>query len=142
MVHRDLAARNVLLSDRGTVKICDFGLSRDVYEQNFYTTSKPGPLPFNWMAMESLKRQVFTTQSDVWSFGVLLWEILALGEKPYQTIRPAHLYEYLKDGYRLHRPALCCRELYALMLGCWLENPAKRPKFGDIRDEIDKLMTA
>ncbi|CAI6342955.1 unnamed protein product [Macrosiphum euphorbiae] len=141
VVHRDLAARNVLLSDHRTIKICDFGLSRDVYEQNLYQKSNRGdPLPVKWMALESLKYQLYTTQSDVWSFGVLLWEIMMLGGSPYPTISSSRIYEELRSGYRMPRPTLCCYSLYEVMLACWHANPANRPKFGTIKDTIDGIM--
>lgn len=140
VVHRDLAARNVLLSDHRTIKICDFGLSRDVYEQNLYQKSNRGdPLPVKWMALESLKYQLYTTQSDVWSFGVLLWEIMMLGGSPYPTISSSRIYEILCRGYRMPRPTLCCYSLYEVMLACWHSNPANRPKFGAIKDTIDGI---
>lgn len=141
IVHRDLAARNVLLSDHHTIKICDFGLSRDIYEQNLYQKSKRGgPLPVKWMAMESLRHWVYTTQSDVWSFGVLLWEIMTLGGCPYPTISSSRIYEMLCRGYRMPRPTLCCYSLYEVMLECWHSNPANRPKFSTIKDTIDRIM--
>ncbi|XP_050519846.1 tyrosine-protein kinase receptor torso-like [Daktulosphaira vitifoliae] len=141
IVHRDLAARNILLSDHHTIKICDFGLSRDVYEQNHYTKSKGGdPLPVKWMAIESLKYRVYTTQSDVWSFGILLWEIMTLGGCPYPSIHSSKLYELLQRGYRMSRPALCSYSLYKIMLECWNPDPNKRPKFGSIKDTIDGII--
>lgn len=141
IVHRDLAARNVLLSDHQTIKICDFGLSRDVYEQNLYQKSNRGdPMPVKWMALESLKHRIYTTQSDVWSFGVLLWEIMMLGECPYPDISTSSLCEMLRRGYRMPRPTLCCFSLYELMLECWQLNPGNRPKFGTIKDTIDGIM--
>lgn len=141
IVHRDLAARNVLLSDHHTIKICDFGLSRDVYEQNLYQKLNRGdPLPVKWMALESLKYCVYTTQSDVWSYGVLLWEIMTLGSSPYSTISSSRICEVLHNGYRMPKPTLCCYSLYEIMLGCWNSNPADRPKFGSIKDMIDSMM--
>ncbi|VVC26315.1 Fibronectin type III,Protein kinase, ATP binding site,Tyrosine-protein kinase, active site,Protein kinase [Cinara cedri] len=142
IVHRDLAARNVLLSDHHTIKICDFGLSRDIYEQNCYLKSNRGdPLPVKWMALESLKYRIYTTQSDVWSFGVLLWEIMMLGECPYPMISSSKIYDVLHRGYRMPRPTLCSHSLYQLMIACWHLNPANRPKFSMIKDTIDGILT-
>lgn len=141
IVHRDLAARNVLLCDHRTVKICDFGLSRDVYEKNIYQKSNRGdPLPVKWMALESLKHYVYTTQSDVWSFGVLLWEIMMLGGSPYPTISSSRIYEVLSRGYRMPRPTLCNYSLYEVMLACWHSNPTNRPKFVSIKESIDSII--
>lgn len=141
IVHRDLAARNVLLSDHHMIKIGDFGLSRDVYEQNLYQKSNHGePLPIKWMALESLKYRVYTTQSDVWSFGVLLWEIMMLGGCPYPTISSSRIYDVLRMGYRMPRPPLCCYSLYEVMLMCWHTIPVNRPKFGSIKNMIDSIM--
>lgn len=111
VIHRDLAARNVLVCDNKVVKVSDFGLSRDVYQDDIYCKLTGGKLPIRWMAIESLTHQVYTTQSDVWSFGVLLWEIVTLGEHPYPEVNTFSLLERLKNGYRMQCPENCNEEL-------------------------------
>ncbi|XP_067682069.1 uncharacterized protein [Haliotis asinina] len=139
-VHRDLAARNVLLGPNKVVKLCDFGLSRDIYNDNQYKKLTNGKLPLKWMAIESLRDRVFTTQSDVWSFGILLWEIVTMGASPYPHIALSDLYYVLVNGYRMEKTSNCSDELYALMLQCWAANPADRPCFTQLRMMLEELM--
>ncbi|KAM7325316.1 hypothetical protein ACRRTK_015569 [Alexandromys fortis] len=108
---RDLAARNVLVTEDNVMKIADFGLARDVHNLECYKKTTDGRLPVKWMAPESLFDGVYTHQSDVWSFGVLLWEIFTLGGSPYPGIPVEELFKLLKDGYRMHKPANCTHDL-------------------------------
>ncbi|XP_041866398.1 proto-oncogene tyrosine-protein kinase receptor Ret isoform X2 [Melanotaenia boesemani] len=140
LVHRDLAARNVLVAEGRKMKISDFGLSRDVYEEDSYVKRSKGRIPVKWMAIESLFDHIYTTQSDVWSFGVLLWEIVTLGGNPYPGIAPERLFNLLKTGYRMERPENCSEEMYNLMLRCWKQESDKRPTFADISKELEKMM--
>ncbi|XP_031812239.1 proto-oncogene tyrosine-protein kinase receptor Ret [Sarcophilus harrisii] len=140
LVHRDLAARNVLVAEGRKMKISDFGLSRDVYEEDSYVKRSKGRIPVKWMAIESLFDHIYTTQSDVWSFGVLLWEIVTLGGNPYPGIPPERLFNLLKTGYRMERPENCSEEMYNLMLHCWKQEPDKRPTFGEISKDLEKMM--
>ncbi|KAM8776135.1 proto-oncogene tyrosine-protein kinase receptor Ret isoform 2-T2 [Rhynchonycteris naso] len=140
LVHRDLAARNVLVAEGRKMKISDFGLSRDVYEEDSYVKRSKGRIPVKWMAIESLFDHIYTTQSDVWSFGVLLWEIMTLGGNPYPGIPPERLFNLLKTGYRMERPDNCSEEMYSLMLQCWKQEPDKRPMFADISKDLEKMM--
>uniref|UniRef100_A0A336MMX7 receptor protein-tyrosine kinase n=1 Tax=Culicoides sonorensis TaxID=179676 RepID=A0A336MMX7_CULSO len=140
VVHRDLAARNVLVCDDLTLKISDFGLSRDVYQDNFYRKTGNGKLPIKWLALESMTRQIYTLYSDVWSFGILLYEIFTLGNDPYPTIPTNKLLNALKAGHRLEKPVNCSDEVYKLMSSCWHENPNKRPNFSVIKKHIESLM--
>ncbi|KAA8577660.1 hypothetical protein FQN60_003414, partial [Etheostoma spectabile] len=122
------------------MKISDFGLSRDVYEEDSYVKRSKGRIPVKWMAIESLFDHIYTTQSDVWSFGVLLWEIVTLGGNPYPGIAPERLFNLLKTGYRMERPENCSEEMYNLMLRCWKQEPDKRQTFSDISKELEKMM--
>ncbi|KAJ8412814.1 hypothetical protein AAFF_G00117650 [Aldrovandia affinis] len=140
LVHRDLAARNVLVAEGRKMKISDFGLSRDVYEEDSYVKRSKGRIPVKWMAIESLFDHIYTTQSDVWSFGVLLWEIVTLGGNPYPGIAPERLFNLLKTGYRMERPENCTEEMYNLMLRCWKQESDKRPTFSEISKELEKMM--
>ncbi|PIO37557.1 hypothetical protein AB205_0079200 [Aquarana catesbeiana] len=140
VVHRDLAARNVLVAEGRKMKISDFGLSRDVYEEDSYVKRSKGRIPVKWMAIESLFDHIYTTQSDVWSFGVLLWEIVTLGGNPYPGIAPERLFNLLKTGYRMEKPENCSDEMYNLMLKCWKQEPDKRSTFGEISKELEKMM--
>ncbi|EDW02236.1 tyrosine-protein kinase receptor torso [Drosophila grimshawi] len=143
IVHRDLAARNVLISLDRTIKIADFGLSRDVYHENVYRKSGgSGKLPIKWLALESLTHQVYTSQSDVWSFGVLLYEITTLGGMPYPSISPRDLLQLLRQGHRMKRPDGCTDELFALMESCWCSIPANRPTFAELKLHLDAMIIA
>ncbi|CAH2984733.1 unnamed protein product [Chilo suppressalis] len=140
LVHRDLAARNVLVSADRTLKIADFGLSRDVYQENQYKQKGNGKMPMKWMALESLTHKIYTTQSDVWSFGVVMWEIGSVGASPYAGVAGARLPRLLRAGYRMPRPANCPQHLYELMLWCWKAHPHSRPTFIELHARLDELL--
>uniref|UniRef100_A0A8C5JY21 Fibroblast growth factor receptor 3 n=1 Tax=Junco hyemalis TaxID=40217 RepID=A0A8C5JY21_JUNHY len=110
-IHRDLAARNVLVTEDNVMKIADFGLARDVHNIDYYKKTTNGRLPVKWMAPEALFDRVYTHQSDVWSFGVLLWEIFTLGGSPYPGIPVEELFKLLKEGHRMDKPANCTHDL-------------------------------
>uniref|UniRef100_A0A673Z5Y7 receptor protein-tyrosine kinase n=1 Tax=Salmo trutta TaxID=8032 RepID=A0A673Z5Y7_SALTR len=136
-IHRDLAARNILVGDNFVAKIADFGLSRG---QEVYVKKTMGRLPVRWMAIESLTYSVYTTNSDVWSYGVLLWEIVSLGGTPYCGMTCAELYEKLPQSYRLEKPLNCDDEVYELMGQCWREKPYKRPSFQQILVSLNRML--
>ncbi|GFO04096.1 fibroblast growth factor receptor [Plakobranchus ocellatus] len=140
-VHRDLAARNVLIDHGKIVKVCDFGLSRDVFHDNHYKKLTNGKLPLKWMAIESLRDRIFTTQSDVWSFGILLWEIVTMGASPYPNVALADLYYVLSSGYRMEKPSNCSQQLYDIMRSCWEEEPRDRPDFTQLRLMLEDLLS-
>lgn len=140
IVHRDLAARNVLVGSDKKVKISDFGMSRDIYQLNVYLRSGDGKLPIKWLAIESMTHQLYTSQSDVWSYGVLLYEIMTLGSQPYPAIDAAELPKLLKIGYRMDRPRNCNDAIYELMMMCWRTDPNERPKFADIVQKVDRFI--
>ncbi|XP_039976733.1 vascular endothelial growth factor receptor 3 isoform X2 [Xiphias gladius] len=129
-IHRDLAARNILLSENNIVKICDFGLARDIYKDPDYVRKGNARLPLKWMAPESIFDKVYTSQSDVWSFGVLLWEIFSLGASPYPGVQiDEEFCKRLKDGVRMRAPETASPEIYGIMLACWQGEPKERPTF-------------
>ncbi|KAK2869300.1 hypothetical protein Q7C36_001171 [Tachysurus vachellii] len=131
-VHRDLAARNCMVAEDLTVKIGDFGMTRDIYETDYYRKGGKGLLPVRWMAPESLKDGVFTAQSDCWSFGVVLWEISTLAEQPYQGLSNEQVLKFVMDGGYLDRPENCAERMHNLMQMCWQYNPKMRPTFTEI----------
>ncbi|XP_011690987.1 PREDICTED: focal adhesion kinase 1 [Wasmannia auropunctata] len=138
-VHRDIAARNVLVSSHNCVKLADFGLSRWVEDQSYYTASKC-KLPIKWMAPESINFRRFTTSSDVWMFGVCMWEILMLGVKPFQGVKNNEVIRKLENGERLALPNHCPPRLYSLMSQCWSYEPSKRPTFKEIRETLHEIL--
>ncbi|CAH1261906.1 RET [Branchiostoma lanceolatum] len=139
-VHRDLAARNVLVGDEGVVKIGDFGLTRYIYTDKIYVSKRGGKLPIKWMSPEAIFDQTFTTQSDIWSFGVVLWELATLGGCPYPGIQNRDMLALLQRGYRMDQPENCPEEMYQLMLTCWQDRPEERPSFTDVRNFLEDLM--
>lgn len=140
LVHRDLAARNILLAQGNVIKISDFGLSRDVYEGDTYLKKSRGRVPVKWMALESLEDEIYTSKSDVWSFGVVLWEIVTLGASPYPGVGPEYLFQLLKTGYRMHQPEDCSQEIYRMMLSCWQARPQDRPSFKELRQRLEDIL--
>ncbi|XP_063984166.1 proto-oncogene tyrosine-protein kinase receptor Ret isoform X1 [Diachasmimorpha longicaudata] len=140
LVHRDLAARNVLLATGKVCKISDFGLTRDVYEDDAYLKRSKGRVPVKWMAPESLADHVYTSKSDVWSFGVLLWELVTLGASPYPGVDVHNLYNLLKAGYRMERPANCSPQLYKLMVSCWHDEAGMRPSFKELTCQWERML--
>ncbi|XP_071790473.1 fibroblast growth factor receptor 2-like [Asterias amurensis] len=129
VIHRDLAARNILLDENLVAKISDYGLSRG--EDTYVQTSKTR-VPARWLSLESLVTKTYTTKSDVWSYGILLWEIATVGGTPYPGIQTSVLASKLKNGYRMPKPNNCDIKIYDLMLKCWREKPSERPSFKNI----------
>ncbi|XP_073250482.1 receptor-type tyrosine-protein kinase FLT3-like [Porites lutea] len=139
LVHRDLAARNVLVGHDNRVKVSDFGLMRQIYE-DVKGSEKSKKLPVKWMAPESLYRGTFTIKSDVWSYGVLLWEMATLGGVPYPTLTNTELYRLLSSGYRMEKPDMSSDEVYELMTECWKEDPRDRPSFYQMIEKLEIIM--
>uniref|UniRef100_A0A3B5QAW7 Fibroblast growth factor receptor n=1 Tax=Xiphophorus maculatus TaxID=8083 RepID=A0A3B5QAW7_XIPMA len=140
-IHRDLAARNVLVTEDNVMKIADFGLARDVHNIDYYKKTTNGRLPVKWMAPEALFDRVYTHQSDVWSYGVLLWEIFTLGGSPYPGIPVEELFKLLKEGHRMDKPANCTHELYMIMRECWHAIPSQRPTFRQLVEDLDRILS-
>ncbi|KAL5253422.1 hypothetical protein ACHWQZ_G013266 [Mnemiopsis leidyi] len=140
VVHRDLAARNVLVQTPTFVKITDFGLAKCLSSKKQMFTSEGGKLPIKWLAIESLKYRQFTSHSDVWSYGVTIWEVLEFGQLPWRTKPPAELIRSLEMGERLPKPKTCTLEVYALMLRCWVLEPTARPNFESLECSMDEFL--
>ncbi|XP_069095312.1 fibroblast growth factor receptor 2 isoform X11 [Pleurodeles waltl] len=140
-IHRDLAARNVLVTETNVMKIADFGLARDINNIDYYKKTTNGRLPVKWMAPEALFDRVYTHQSDVWSFGVLMWEIFTLGGSPYPGIPVEELFKLLKEGHRMDKPGNCTNELYTMMTDCWRAVPSQRPTFKQLVEDLDRILT-
>ncbi|XP_050777439.1 fibroblast growth factor receptor 3-like [Gopherus flavomarginatus] len=140
-IHQDLAARNVLVTEDNVMKITNFGLARDVGNISCYKETTSGRLPVKWIALEVLFDGVYTHQSDVWSFGVLLWEIFTFGGSPYQGIPSKELFKFLNEGNRLDRPANCTYNLYIIMKECWHVVPSERPTFTELVEDLARVLT-
>ncbi|RZF49262.1 hypothetical protein LSTR_LSTR002883 [Laodelphax striatellus] len=134
VVHRDLAARNVLIAECGSAKVADFGLAR---EENF--TLDAGKLPIKWTAPEALRLAMFSNKSDMWSFGILLWEIYSFGRVPYPRIPLADVVKHVEKGYKMEAPEGCPPEVYEIMRLAWDLLPEKRPNFKDVKSKLVQL---
>uniref|UniRef100_A0A8D3BZN4 receptor protein-tyrosine kinase n=1 Tax=Scophthalmus maximus TaxID=52904 RepID=A0A8D3BZN4_SCOMX len=140
-IHRDVAARNVLLTCRREAKICDFGLARDIMNDSNYVVKGNARLPVKWMAPESIFDCVYTVQSDVWSYGILLWEIFSLGKSPYPCMAvDSRFYKMVKRGYQMSQPDFAPPEIYTIMKMCWNLEPTERPTFSKISQMIKRLL--
>ncbi|XP_058982601.1 tyrosine kinase receptor Cad96Ca isoform X2 [Musca domestica] len=142
IIHRDLAARNILITDNHICKVADFGFARDVITSKVYERKSEGKLPIRWMAIESLFDNIFSSKSDIWSFGILMWEIVTLGSTPYPGYAAAEVMRKVRDGYRLEKPEHCRRELYNIMYYCWSKDPNDRPTFEELVQMLDRLLQA
>uniref|UniRef100_A0A671YRE0 receptor protein-tyrosine kinase n=1 Tax=Sparus aurata TaxID=8175 RepID=A0A671YRE0_SPAAU len=138
-LHRDLAARNCMLRDDMTVCVADFGLSKKIYSGDYYRQGRIAKMPVKWIAVESLADRVFTVKSDVWAFGVTMWEIATRGMTPYPGVQNHEIYDYLLEGQRLKQPTDCLDELYEIMYSCWRADPLDRPFFPQLREMLEKL---
>ncbi|XP_059809471.1 tyrosine-protein kinase receptor TYRO3 isoform X3 [Hypanus sabinus] len=138
-IHRDLAARNCMLDEDMRVCVADFGLSRKLYSGDYYRQGSMSKLPVKWIALESLADNVYTVYSDVWSFGVTMWEIASRGQTPYPGVENAELYDYLISGQRLKQPPNCTDKLYDLMCSCWHAEPKHRPTFESLKVTLENI---
>ncbi|KAG7499017.1 tyrosine-protein kinase ABL1 isoform X2 [Solea senegalensis] len=137
-IHRDLAARNCLVGENHLVKVADFGLSR-LMTGDTYTAHAGAKFPIKWTAPESLAYNKFSIKSDVWAFGVLLWEIATYGMSPYPGIDLSQVYELLEKDYRMDRPEGCPEKVYELMRACWRWNPSERPSFAETHQAFETM---
>lgn len=136
-VHRDLAARNILIGKNNICKIADFGLARFIKDEIYVSQSKE--MPYKWTAPEALAFGRYTLKSDVWSFGILLYEIMSRGMNLYPGLDNSDVLHYLRKGNRMAAPPNCSDKIYKVMLDCWQEKPQKRPTFDDLKISIDNL---
>ncbi|KAI8496832.1 Leucine-rich repeat-containing protein 15 [Branchiostoma belcheri] len=140
-IHGDLAARNVLVGEELKVKISDFGLAEDIYTRGYRRQDRLQRVPWKWMAPERLEDgKAYTSQSDVWSFGIVLYEISTLGGDPYPDVAIAHLKDRLQAGFRMPKPESCPPGMYDLMLQCWRWQPAERPSFRNLELDLDSQL--
>ncbi|CAB0002070.1 unnamed protein product [Nesidiocoris tenuis] len=140
VLHGDLAARNVLLAEDNVVKICDFGLAKSMYKTDVYTKSGNALLPIKWMSIEAIEDRVFSTQSDVWAYGILLWELFTLSRTPYPGVIPKEVLTLLKSGYRMQKPEYATEDLYNLMFECWDKSPMLRPSFTECAERLGNML--
>ncbi|AWP11215.1 putative mast/stem cell growth factor receptor Kit [Scophthalmus maximus] len=141
-IHRDLAARNILLTQGRVAKICDFGLARDITTDSNYVVKGNARLPVKWMSPESIFECVYTFESDVWSYGILLWEIFSLGNSPYPGMPvDAKFYKLIKEGYRMDAPEFAPNEMYQIMRSCWDADPFNRPPFRKVVERIEQQLS-
>ncbi|NWS65204.1 EPHA2 protein, partial [Chunga burmeisteri] len=142
-VHRDLAARNILVNSNLVCKVSDFGLSRVLEDDPdaTYTTSG-GKIPIRWTAPEAISYRKFTSASDVWSYGIVMWEVMSYGERPYWELSNHEVMKAINEGFRLPAPLDCPSAIYQLMMQCWQQERSRRPKFADVVSILDKLIRA
>ncbi|XP_020278883.1 epidermal growth factor receptor isoform X2 [Pseudomyrmex gracilis] len=139
LVHRDLAARNVLVQTPNCVKITDFGLAKllDVNEEQYKAAG--GKMPIKWLALECIQHRVFTHKSDVWAFGVTIWEVLTYGGRPYESVSARNVPELLEKGERLPQPPICTIDVYMIMIKCWMLDAESRPSFKELAEDFAKM---
>ncbi|NXH14706.1 EPHB4 protein, partial [Bucco capensis] len=140
-VHRDLAARNILVDAQLVCKVSDFGLSRALVEENSadptYTSSLGGKIPIRWTAPEAIAFRKFTSASDAWSYGIVMWEVMSYGERPYWDMSNQDVINAIEQDYRLPPPARCPSALHSLMLECWQRERRARPRFPELVSALD-----
>ncbi|XP_022810255.1 proto-oncogene tyrosine-protein kinase receptor Ret-like [Stylophora pistillata] len=139
IIHRDIAARNVLVGEGETCKVTDFGMARDVQEDNIYQMRSKGRIPLKWTAFEALLHGKYSTKSDVWSYGVLLYEIVTIGGSPYPEMDGRQILTLLNSGYRMPKPQHVDDKLYDIMTNCWEDDPELRPSFESLRNELKEM---
>ncbi|XP_065209433.1 plexin-A4-like [Planococcus citri] len=141
LIHRDLAARNILIFDEYVLKIADFGLAKDIRNSDYYKQKSKGRFPVKWIAPETITHRRHSTKSDVWSYGILLWEIVTFGEVPYAAYDDAgKLLKDIRSGYRLKKPEGCSMDTYCLMVKCWNHLPENRPDFTRIIHDLEAIL--
>lgn len=140
IIHRDLASRNILITEDRICKVADFGFARLITDECAYERTNGDKVPVRWMAPEALIENKFTSKSDVFSFGILIWEIVTLGSTPYENLSSVEVLQKVKVGGRLEKPSHCKAELFNVMSKCWAHDPKDRPTFKDLALELEKLL--
>uniref|UniRef100_A0A146L3H9 receptor protein-tyrosine kinase n=2 Tax=Lygus hesperus TaxID=30085 RepID=A0A146L3H9_LYGHE len=140
VLHGDLAARNVLLADNNVVKICDFGLAKSMYKKEIYTKAGNELLPIKWMSIEALEDRVFSTQSDIWAYGIVLWELFTLSRTPYPGVQPSDILTLLRSGYRMEKPEYATEDVYNVMIESWNKSPMLRPSFTECAERLGNML--
>uniref|UniRef100_A0A8C4Q054 receptor protein-tyrosine kinase n=1 Tax=Eptatretus burgeri TaxID=7764 RepID=A0A8C4Q054_EPTBU len=141
-VHRDLAARNCMLHEDMTVCVADFGLAKKIYSGDYYRQGQVTRMPVKWLALECMTDHLYTAKSDVWAFGVTMWEIVMRGQVPYPGVENYQMCEYLMMGKRLSEPPDCLDELYTIMSSCWTVDPGHRPNFSEIVHQLEAVLSS
>jgi neurotrophic tyrosine kinase receptor type 2 len=137
-IHKDLALRNCIINFNGVVKIAHFGLGPLVYPEAYYRVSNTD-LPIRWMSPEAITSANFTTMSDIWSFGVAVWELFTYGSLPFEDKRDNEVLEFILQEGRLSKPKKCSNNVFEIIMGCWNDNPQLRPSFYDLHENIADL---
>ncbi|XP_039298982.1 vascular endothelial growth factor receptor 2 [Nilaparvata lugens] len=141
VLHGDLAARNILLAENNIIKICDFGMSKNMHYEDNYCKKGKQLLPVKWLSIEAMRDREFSVYSDIWSFGVVLWEFFSLARTPYPGLEGVQeLYKKLESGYRMERPVFAPDIVYRIMLECWSEDPKRRPPFSDLTARLGYMI--
>ncbi|XP_078466215.1 tyrosine-protein kinase receptor TYRO3-like isoform X2 [Lampetra planeri] len=139
-VHRDLAARNCMLHEDLTVCVADFGLTKKIYSGDYYRQGQISRMPVKWLAPECMADRLYTAKSDVWAFGVTMWEIVTRGQAPYPGVANHEMFDFLVTGKRLKQPPDCLDELFAIMSDCWSMKARCRPTFPALRERLEELL--
>ena len=140
-IHRDLAARNCMLDNDLCVKVADFGLSKHMISKDYYKTENSMQvMPIKWMSIESLEKGIYNTKTDVWSYGVLVWELMTRGIVPYPNLQHFEVLLHLRSGYRLPQPNYCPDAAFELMQKCWSFKAKERPTFKEISTELQDII--
>lgn len=139
LVHRDLAARNVLVANKSTVKIADFGLAKLLSNDSNEYKAAGGKMPIKWLALECIRHRIFTTKSDVWAYGVTIWELLEFGSRPYADYKACEVPEKIEAGVKLKMPEICSLDVYCILLSCWQIDADSRPTFKELVIEFQKF---
>ena len=138
-VHRDLATRNCLMDNNHVVKIADFGLSQKMFLQDYYRGDECDAIPIRWMPLESILNNRYTVESDVWAYGILLWEVFSFALQPYYGLTNEQVVQYVKDGNVLECPENTPKSMYKLMCMCWNAKPTSRPCFRTLYRELETV---